>query len=146
MPFDSLPQEPQTTTKSVFSPLHTERLLELEALLRSDRARDHFYMAHHFLDRGKNTEAEFPRDMRDCGTTACIAGWAAIHFGLKSANIYVVREHLGISFDIAYTLMFSPRTDGAISCRDPFIAADVIHHLIETGAVNWSLAMEKTSA
>lgn len=146
MPFDSLPQEPQITTKSVFSPLHTERLLELEALLRSDRARDHFYMAYHFLDGGKDTGTEFPRDMRDCGTTACIAGWAAIHFGLKAANIYEVREHLGISFDMAHALMLSPGANGAISCRDPLIAADVIHHLIETGAVNWSLAMEKASA
>jgi hypothetical protein len=76
----------------------------------------------------------------DCGTTACIAGYALFLFtpnvpwgGMGGISTFA-GEVLGLGPSDASDL-FTPVSH--ITCSDPSKAARVLTHLIETGEVDW---------
>lgn len=72
----------------------------------------------------------------DCGTTACIAGWAEALFTEVEDIGGNAEELLGLGEPVANKLFHGfPR--GNIR---PAQAADVLDHLIRTGEVDWSVA------
>jgi len=78
----------------------------------------------------------------NCGTAACIGGWAEALFDpdrkFHHNGVAHAGELLGLDADVAERLFF-PRDDdhawGATSAQ----AAKVVDHLINTGRVEWSV-------
>jgi hypothetical protein len=87
----------------------------------------------------------------ECGTAACIAGWAGRLFVANYDRghgdpCWVSGSALGISYHQAVDL-FLPRGGSApgFRCYDatPKRASKVVGHLIETGEVDWSRAFSR---
>ena len=86
----------------------------------------------------------------NCGTTACIAGWAAaVSIGASEAENLntvsvsvrrVARDYLGLSDDEALWL-FEGFSTGE---EKPSQAVSVLRHLAETGKVDWERALHST--
>lgn len=76
----------------------------------------------------------------NCGTTACIAGWATAVAGgnLAKLSISEVRDeaiaYLGVTRDQAFWLFAGFRGD-----PEPPEAVATLRNLAETGKVNWSV-------
>lgn len=82
----------------------------------------------------------------DCGTTACIAGWAVSVSGRDVANyngeIRSDAEHiLGLDYDTAEELFVNYPI---FSSPSPSQAAEVLRRLAETGVVDWSAVIESS--
>lgn len=88
----------------------------------------------------------------NCGTTACIAGWAAA-VSLGAADVEQVEKHLpfsvrqtakqylALSIDQANAL-FEGFSTGE---EEPSQAVSVLRHLAETGEVDWNRALAEPS-
>jgi hypothetical protein len=82
---------------------------------------------------------DFWTDLGECGTSACIAGWATAAFGEEGEDQdnldtpRVARERLGLSMEQADKL-FYPKW---LSDRTNTEAAQVLRTLAETGQVLW---------
>lgn len=94
---------------------------------------------------------DIDRTEHDCGTVACIAGWAVAMFGhngkprasplsaMKLNNFPTPEEHatrtLGLSYVTAQSLFYpgNPRYHQIT----PKVAAATLRHLAETGVVDW---------
>ena len=85
----------------------------------------------------------------DCGTPACIAGWAAWEAsGRQSRDLYDIyadvegqaREFLGIGYSEA-DVLFYPPFPVIYATVTPTEAAATLRHLAETGRVDWSVAI-----
>lgn len=117
--------------------------------------RERFYIGNYVstvLDDIKISAAD-TAVLHQCGTAACIAGWAAHLFSPESVNAvcgseqddwgeahYFAAGALGLTDEEACQL-FVP-LDSATPWRDiaPTQAAAVIDHLLKTGEVDWSVA------
>lgn len=95
---------------------------------------------------GDSTEA-----LRDCGTAACIAGWAAYLFDGSPISCALpntgeteaheaAAELLGLNEDEAYALFIPIVLAGRWNDITNADAALVLDHLIRTGRVDWSVA------
>lgn len=126
--------------------------------------------------RDVRDELEFGDEVKthvghQCGTTACIAGWASLHVtkegtllskGRTSNEIYEVADELdgtdlstyataaqnilGLDDDQA-ALLFEPMNFGDHGNHDwdevtPRQAAKVLRHLVKTGDVDWGVAFK----
>lgn len=141
MPFDGATFEIDPLTLST----PRERLEYLAGFLRGlPEAR--FYMPNYVSDAHRNP-ADDTSALRQCGTAACIAGWAAFLFhpdAIKSRNDgmdaptahHVAGLDLGLSPQEAGYL-FTPQ--GWMDAT-PTEAADVLDHLRLSGKVNWEVA------
>lgn len=94
------------------------------------------------------TRAEMIR--HDCGTAACIGGWAEVLFVAKDDDINIgtsedaeIAEALGLSLDQANDLFFpltAIKEAGFNTNYEQLTqaqAVDVLTHLMETGEVDW---------
>lgn len=89
---------------------------------------------------------------KDCGTCACIGGWAAVLFGLNDVgggptiSPAEVAEYLGLSVPNAFRLFYPPVTIHRWGkALKPYKATHkeavkVIDHYLATGEVSWSAA------
>ncbi|MBB3411264.1 hypothetical protein FHT87_005217 [Rhizobium sp. BK316] len=84
----------------------------------------------------------------DCGTPACIAGWAAWEaLGRPSGHLYDVAcdlegeatDYLGINPMKADLLFYPPEEVGLYQEITPSQAAATLRHLAETGEVDWTV-------
>lgn len=78
--------------------------------------------------------------VHDCGTAACIAGWAAAIFApdTRSYAVFAAERALGLD-DVTAAALFVP--DGfARAGYTPYEASRVLDHLLATGEVDWSVA------
>ena len=79
----------------------------------------------------------------DCGTTACIAGWAVALDGLNPLKVYNVakraRKLLGLTDNQAAEL-FSGSVISKAHGPTSQDAALVLYNLAETGKVDWNVA------
>lgn len=118
----------------------------LAARLRAPATEGHFNLASWFSTNGNSWDGKGSQVIHDCGTTACIAGHAAVMASptltasqLRDYNTKGVAQHwLGLDYDVA-TELFNPTTF-AVPDRPAvtrFEAAEVIDRLIETGGVSW---------
>jgi hypothetical protein len=134
--------------------MNKERLIQLAEVLESPAAEKHFDMkewiehtGYHDLPEGI-TIAEV---MIDCGTVACIAGWATVlarpnePYSAIIDEFSLAAEYLDLEYFIAKSL-FTPSctTDEGTQAydADPKQAAKVVRHLAETGEVDWSIIDE----
>lgn len=87
----------------------------------------------------------------DCGTTACIAGWAVALFTYSDVadGMGVASTLLGLPIDVAEPLFYAGMdldTDrGGEWDATPAQAADVLTHLLATGEVDWAVAKPRPS-
>ena len=111
-----------------------ERLAYLRDFLRA-LPEERFDMQH----PGEFEDAE----AGDCGSAACIGGWARALFRTSGPINIVGVTKLGLSADGVDRLFF-PHADMAdgtwAMCATTADAADVLDHLIRTGEVDWSVA------
>lgn len=130
------------------------KLLDLADLLETEAVQKHFHMASFYHDPPvwADDEALAPRDDQgrvsfvDCGTTACIAGWAlAQHDPLYPFEDRDVNESIldfsklvDIDYSLAYALCV-PAMHAAIDATNPRAAAKVVRHLAVSGEVNWDI-------
>jgi hypothetical protein len=106
-----------------------------------------FNMRWLFLKREPRRPDEIDMSGHDCGTVACIAGWAlAVKKGSQPRNakkaegeaLITAEEYLGLNQYEAHALFFPPeRHERDIT---PSEAVAVLRHLAETGEVDWSVA------
>lgn len=124
---------------------YRRRRLKLAKLLESRIAENHFYMgsfiSHPTLDEG---EVPIGKMVGTCGSTACIAGWAAAMGapetvqaeGSQRNTIYLAAKNfLGLDEEQANDLFYSNTW-----MNDPKDAAKVVRHLAATNEVDWSKA------
>jgi len=83
-------------------------------------------------------------DRGECGSPACIGGWARAIFRYRSLNINDAgRELLGLG-DSVHPLFWPTErkmADGTLAYNaSPADAAAVLTHLLNTGEVDWSVA------
>jgi hypothetical protein len=147
--------------------MNKENLLKLAEVLESPAAEAHFNMAtwlDHFGAHALDLSSIPIKDaLEDCGTVACIAGWAARlakpNAVIKPGDIEsIAKEFLGFADT---SPGFSTETAEAVErgellecCKsdDLFVpnstymkkatakdAAKVVRHLVETGEVDWSV-------
>lgn len=118
--------------------MKTELILELANLVE----------AQPHTDRKASSGFSMVAMTHDCGTPACIAGWAAWEArgrpsAFKSDNCFMIgREYLDINTDQAFRL-FMPR-DWEENKHTPAQAARTLRHLARTGEVVWNLTAEGT--
>lgn len=135
MPFDAeyathLTRDPLTITEP------RERLEYLRDFLRKLPA-ERFDLS---IYAGRGGEEDFSVDVEgDCGTAACICGWAVTKFALACTldDDEAAGEELGLTRDESYAL-FIPAIDR--TAVTPAQASHVIDHLLKTGEVDWSVA------
>jgi hypothetical protein len=137
--------------------VHKRRLLKLAQALESPAAERHFDMANWFEHTGLHSlPGNMPvgKAIQDCGTVACIAGWAvAVHepkLKLCDAPVGAVFERakklLGLDELVAKYLFLpasAPHVDENflnVYGANPKQAARVVRHLVETGEVDWRVA------
>lgn len=111
---------------------------------------DQFDMEHWARDASGNSTTRDQLLAHNCGTAACIGGWASVIFFQESADPdpvmvseYEVAEVLGIEDWQADQMFFPARRtpDGNCPYQTTNVqAARVIDHLIETGEVDWEVA------
>ena len=79
---------------------------------------------------------------RDCGTIACIAGWACRLAGVP-ANFGSARKFLGIPENLRDPLFYAHGSAVQDRLEDiqPQTAVAVLRHLAETGEVDWNRAL-----
>jgi hypothetical protein len=85
----------------------------------------------------------------ECGSVACIGGWAEFLFLAPLADGYWpgrrdAAEIIGLS-DFKADRLFFPIVEmacgsPAMSCRDPSLAVHVIDHYLNAGQIDWSVA------
>lgn len=86
----------------------------------------------------------------DCGSPACIAGWASYTgakegFQFESVGAFGKgAEYLGLTDVTASSLFLASNTRHDIGELTPAAAAWVLRNLAETGRVAWSKAMKVT--
>lgn len=143
MPFDAATYQPP-----VIDPLSLttpgERLMYLRDFLQELPA-GRFDMIYY----GRTANAEefnlpTARVRNDCGTAACICGWANVVFGeAETDDMDAARNLLGLDYEAGHDL-FMPEVwmsdDTHAWSATPADAAQVLTHLIETGEVDWSVA------
>jgi hypothetical protein len=98
----------------------------------------------------RNFLAELPGEKFDmtewkCGTVACIGGWATTVFAAEvlpyeSLTSRFVNRVLGLAEDQGYELYFGDGTSKEVTTAQACIVLD---HLIATGEVDWSVALEE---
>lgn len=119
--------------------MNIENLRLLAARLRAPATKGHFNMSN-FID-GHTPNQPLAKTIHNCGTVACIGGYAAIlaepqnrdHDGLGQ----IAREWLGLTVGQAQNL-FAPDSGSIIwGAITPEIAADVVDQLADTGEVIW---------
>lgn len=90
------------------------------------------------------------RTGHDCGTTCCIAGWAAGTGGDGWQIEARARERLGLTISEANRLFFAEDAEGNISTDlekvEPAHAVAVLRHLAETGVVDWTVGAPAEAA
>ena len=127
--------------------MNVENILKLAALLESPQAEKHFSMYDyiHVRDDLPIEVTKLQEVFKDCGTEACIAGWAAFlakpHEVIDKFDIrQVAVEYLELD---PYTSAHLFVAGVAMSVTDPKDAALVIRNLIATGKVDWSLVVDE---
>ena len=144
MPFDStdyiapvrlLDRDPKTITEP------RERLMYLRDFLRELPA-ERFRISSFFSSPSKTAE----ESVRECGTTACLAGWCLVVFS-PNGSAFIgagvpeqASDILGLDVDQKASLFWPPGYIGNRIPRTPTQAANVLDHLIQTGEVDWSKA------
>ena len=101
-------------------------------------ARDRLIQLRDFL--ASVPPKEFSYITWDCGTSACIGGWAGRLFGLSHDESFStpVAELLGLSGEQARELFFDAPIEWPITEKH---AVAVLDHLLATGTVDWSVAL-----
>lgn len=133
--------------------MNTNRILKLADLIEAGDDKLGFNMETY----GSASGAYEDRSGHNCGTVACIGGWAVAAFGAygkgedvslsRVIHTYDVPESarnlLGLEADTAARLFLA----GGISSSDvtPAVAARCLRNLAETGEVDWEKAMEAAS-
>ena len=121
--------------------MNIPNLRALEAKLREPDTEDHFDMGSWLSDDDNNVS--IAESIQDCGTVACIAGFATLladpkllsgEANLEARNI--AQDWLELTDDEAFDL-FSPTNIGDYYEITAAEAADVIANLITTGEVVW---------
>ena len=118
-------------------PLHPEEVIELEANTPDFQAIDAFSMAQFYYE---------------CGTPACIAGWADFLWSADHTDDFHTgeraRDILGLEEDLSHELfepafVYGEVDIGAFDYEKEFIsperAAAVLRNLANTGVVDWSI-------
>jgi hypothetical protein len=117
--------------------MNKTNVLALAARLRSPSAEGHFDMTEYFEGDGPLGQA-----IHECGTIACIAGFAAAmahpKARLRGSEVHpIARNFLGLTIEEAEQL-FVP--EGIIYSKvTRFVAADTLEHLGNTGEIQWDL-------
>lgn len=137
--------------------MNVENILKLAEVLESPAAEEHFDMSSwldHNGDHDLPDEITYNEMIKDCGTVACIAGWATV---LAKGDEIVKEENyefgIGADYlDLEYTQakhLFTPgvfiTVDGeevSAYAATPKQAAKVLRHLAATGEVDWDVACE----
>jgi hypothetical protein len=151
--------------------MNKENLLKLAEVLESEQAQKHFdmtqWITHHpnynNLDWQEHhervNESVLKEAVKDCGTVACIAGWAATLATPDQKLIFVSGASVQqtaedwLELDKAEAVMlFIPWSASYYADRSKYKrnsntitageAARVVRHLAETGKVDWSVIDE----
>lgn len=127
--------------------MNVTNLTRLADLLESPEAEGHFDIGTWFSYKMPSRISGFAirQQLHNCGTTACIGGWAAALGGEEGTigNAWSdkeVREWMGLPETGAYwSLCYAYPTESIT----PKQAARVIRNLIATGSVDWSILSEE---
>lgn len=85
-------------------------------------------------------------DEEECGTVACIAGWASMVLGCdaeRETHLQAAARHFGLDYDYARRNLFIP--NGSVSraySATPAQAVLVLDHLLNTGDADWRVAFK----
>jgi hypothetical protein len=138
--------------------MNIENLTKLAEVLESDEAQDHFNLRHWIHHNGEHDiDADMPvgAAIKDCGTVACIAGWAAVLANPDKpwGEFFGAKRKAALWLDLEWHVedeLFTPEVDKLImkyghELADVYEvsakgAAKVVRHLIETGTVDWRVA------
>jgi hypothetical protein len=80
--------------------------------------------------------------LHNCGTVACIAGWAAAIFAEPGITDGAAARTLNLDPDLAHDLFFAddhPLRSHGLAAITRSDAVKTLTHLIETGEVKWGL-------
>ncbi len=117
-----------------------ERLIQLAEVLESERAEKHFNMNTWFANkRYERPNKPMGIAIQDCGTIACIGGWAEV---IANADLNWTDKQIEANkwLDLTYAesdKLFYPV--GYFGVNNPKLAAKVVRHFAETGEVDWSI-------
>ncbi len=119
-------------------PFDAEPTVEVTTRDRMIRLRD--FLAILPEERFNMSSTSVPDGPFDCGTPACIAGWAHALFKLKPGLEYYrdVGRHLGLSRGDATDLFAAAQFP--VVPRSTAQAVEVIDHYLATGKIDWSVA------
>jgi hypothetical protein len=95
------------------------------------------------FDMGDPGSCDFTRARGECGSPACIGGWARVLFGKYGDVTSVVHGAFDLSWSVASSITYPDAimADGRCAFKaSPAQAADMITHLLRTGEVDWSQA------
>lgn len=81
----------------------------------------------------------------DCGTVACIAGWA-VQVGDLPRTFAAARQYLGIDDDLGDDLFYGDSDDLVLADIAVPQAVAVLRYLAETGEVDWSVGAPAKAA
>lgn len=123
--------------------MNTDNIRALAQRLRSPATVGHFSMNTWMVNRTKDiSSTPIGQSIHDCGTVACIGGYAAIMAkptaskkGLVPRD--VAQTFLGISNSLGAQLFAPYSGDYNWNRITADVAADVLDHLAETGKVEW---------
>lgn len=116
-----------------------DRVIQLRDFLET-LPPEKFTMRRYFTGPGGVTIV--PSSFNECGTAACIAGWAILQFGDddRKSHRSVAGGLLGLSDEQAIALFDPEGNDGTEAALNHFTrarAVAVLDHYLETGKIDW---------
>lgn len=148
-------ETPRGTNPLALTATHKRRIRKLAAYLRENVTPEHFDITSWWRDHRTGWPI-CPEDLtgsprkvaeklvKDCGTAACVAGWAALVFPNDiPPNTYNIAERaanfLGLSY-AARKALFTPPGTGSTSAKRLYTvkrAVETLERLADTGTVQW---------
>jgi hypothetical protein len=138
--------------------MNVDNILKLAEVLESDAAAAHFNMGewfHHDGDHALPLGVTVAEAIQDCGTVACIAGWAVVAFHsaeeLRDVNFdlaAIAANDLGLSSYRAMEIFTPGSAPHVVECDLPVYhatpkqAAKLLRHLAATGEIDWREAFK----
>jgi hypothetical protein len=119
--------------------LNRTNIRALARRLRSPSVDQHFDLGE-YLTTEADTSTPIGQAIHECGTVACIAGFAAIMATPKStargAQVQpIAQEFLGLTDEEADKLFIPAGFSYSVVTR--FVAADTLDHFADTGEIKW---------
>lgn len=129
-------QAPVRDPKTITDP--RERVAYLRDFLR-ELPPEKFAMQT-YAQNAAGDEIETAQEFHACGTAACICGWAMVNFTDHDdlGDHEIASATLGIHRDDAFGLFVPDHKDRSLITN--LEAANVLHHYLATGKIDWSVA------